>query len=278
MTFVVRISNKKGMLISGLAAFLVIAIPAFGIEIAWARDLYQPRVTVIGSDRGLSAFVTSGSSRLLIVSGNDPAAFGNALAHARHPGLSRIDLIIAGGEPATSRLAAYAIDRVNPGYVIVAGDDSSLLESGLHVDEATTHPRRIELQGGMTVTLDVASRGAQSESDVWTVVIERGATRIVFVSHPDAIDALPIRGPMAALIIGRGNAHLTTTFPDARLVVADGESISGPDLRSVVGESLGPEALTLRVFAGETSRLDFVEGGLKVSENAQRADTSLAGS
>jgi hypothetical protein len=233
-------------------------------------------VTVIGSGRGLSAFVTSGNARLLIVSGTDSAAFGNALAHARHPGFNRIDILIGGDATATTLLTAHAIDRVNPGYVIVAGDATGLLESGLHIDEATSRPRRIELTDMLSATLDVVDRPSQSDPALWKVVIVHGKTKILYISHPDALIALPEPGPVAALIIGRGKATSTMDLAEVGLVIADGESTSGPELRSVVGEALGRDVFTLRVHAGETSRLGFVDNGLDVPDNAQPADSSSA--
>lgn len=101
----IALSMLIGVVISGTLVFW------------WERSYADSAVTIFGSGNGLSTLVQIDSARILIVSGDDPSEFANALADARPGQIPRVDLIIIA--PGATRVAARAIEITNPGRVLV---------------------------------------------------------------------------------------------------------------------------------------------------------------
>jgi hypothetical protein len=78
-------------------AMLVAVAATSAIAAHWARDMREPRIALLGAGNHLSVLVTAGDARVLIVSGNEPAAFADALSRARPPTMRRLDVLIVGG-------------------------------------------------------------------------------------------------------------------------------------------------------------------------------------
>jgi predicted regulator of Ras-like GTPase activity (Roadblock/LC7/MglB family) len=93
----------------GLAGLLIATLLSY----TWHRDFSAGAVTLLGSGHGLSAVVSSGSMRVLIVSGDDPIAFANGFKDAHPPTMRRIDVVIL-TPSATPYLAERAVDLARP--------------------------------------------------------------------------------------------------------------------------------------------------------------------
>jgi hypothetical protein len=104
----------------GFAATVVIGA-------ADSRSYARPMVTVIGAGNGLSILVTDGPARLLIASGDDPAAFGNALAKTRPLGRDRIDVLLLAGTTGDVTFLSRALLTANGRHVALqtVGNDAS---------------------------------------------------------------------------------------------------------------------------------------------------------
>lgn len=262
-----------------LVAFIfLVALGATTIATtAWARDYAAPRATLLGSDRGVSLLVTAGAARVLIVNGTDPSSLGNALSRARHPGLDRLDLMIVSGNEAAAQLAPRAIELLSPRVVMTVGSSASLSESSYAATRIIQHPTVIELPDGVTITIEVwPAAGGENDDVTWSARIDRGDASIFWVSDREDLlqDSMP--GEVDVTVIGRGAPAADSPLPNSRVIVAAGESISGPDLRSIVLDTIGPGAQTLRVFAGEITRVDLDLEGIRSVSGANPVATPIA--
>lgn len=261
--------------------FVFIALLALGgtaiVSASWIRDYAQPRVTLLGAGRGISVLVTAGSTRVLIVEGTDPAELGNAVAKARHPGLDRIDLLIISGNAAASGFAPRVIGLLDPRSVLSVGSAASLAPLGLLPEQIIDRSMEIELEDGVTISIDLwPAVGAENEDVTWAARIERGGAAVYWVSDREALIQNPPSERVDVTIIGRGRPAGDTPLPLTRAIVVPGESITGPELRSVALASLGPETQTCRVFAGEAVRIDLNPEGIRTVPGAIPAGTPSA--
>jgi hypothetical protein len=260
-----------------LELFAFVCLIALGsttiVTASWARDYAQPRVTLLGSERGISALVTAGAARVLIVNGTDPAALGNAMSKARHLGLERLDLLIVSGNSAAAGLAPRAIELLKPRSVLAVGGTASLAGSPIVPQKVIDRSTEIELPEGVNIAIEVwPAADGENEDVTWSARIERGGASLYWVSDREdlMLDSLP--EDVDVTVIGRGAPADNTPFPRTRTIVVAGESISGPDLRALALDSLGPDVETRRIYAGETVRIDLdAEGIRKVSGSVPAA-------
>lgn len=248
------------------------------VTVSWARDVAEPRVTLLGSERGISMLITAGSARVLIVNGTNSAELGNALSKARHPGLDRIDLMIVSGNAAASELVPRAIEILNPREVISVGSIASLAGTSITPRKVIDRAAEIELPEGVTIDIQVWPAANGENDDVtWSASVERGGASIYWVSDREDLmqDSLPQQADVT--VIGRGAPTNDTPLPNTRVIVAAGESISGPQLRALVLDSLGPEVETKRVFAGEELRISLDSEGIRRVSGSTPAGSPEAG-
>lgn len=251
-----------------LERFVLILLVAIGgtsiVGASWARDYAEPRATLLGSTRGISVLVTAGTARVLIVNGTDPAALGNAVSKARHPGLDRIDLLIVSGNAAAADLVPRAVTVLNPREVMTVGGVASLAGTEITPRKVIDRSTTIELPEGVTISFEVWPAAEGENGDVtWSVLIERGSASIYWVSDREALDQVPQPEEPDLVVIGRGAPGATSPLPETYVIVAAGESIDGPELRAVTFETLGPNVETKRVFAGEALRIDLDLTGIR---------------
>jgi hypothetical protein len=272
------ISGNWGRL---LERFVLVTLVCLGgmsiVSASWARDLATPRVTLLGANRGISAFVTTGSARVLILGGTDPTTLANAFSDARHPGLDRLDLIIVSGNAAGADLATRTITLLQPRMVLVVGGTASLDSAGIQSGKVIDHTTVIELPEGVSITIEVWPAANGENDDVtWSAMIERGGATVYWVSDREALmqDELPEEANVT--VIGRGKPAATTPFPISRVIVSAGESIGGPDLRSVALATLGPGTETVRVFAGDLTRIELDPARIRSVDGATLAATPEA--
>lgn len=257
------------------AGFLLGAVVFSALAATWAVELRQPRVVLLGSGERLSLLVTDGAARLLIATGNDPVAFGNALARVRRAGQPRLDvLLVTGSGPDLLAPAAIAADphvRVATGLVPFPRSADMPSLAPLAVLDT---PSQIRL-GTVSVLLETApvpDAPDNPEQRVWRATIERGPMRIVVLSDGDAASSFP-PAPDADALVVVGNDALTgwTAQPVPALAAADSHLPPGRDLRAEAGrDALGP-AYVVRVFPGEAVPLTFGERGLELPRGATLA-------
>lgn len=246
------------------------------VATSWARDMSTPRLTLLGAGRGISALVTAGPARVLILGGTDPIELGNAFQHAKHPGLDRIDVVIVSGNAAAADFAPRAIEMLRPRLVVAVGGSTSLDPAGIVPGKIVQHTTEIELPDGVLLTLEVwPAAGGENDDVTWSVTIERGGASVYWVADREALmqDELPEQTDV--VVMGRGKPASDTPFPITRVIVAAGESINGPEFRALALDAVGPDTETVRVFAGETTRIDLNPAGIGSVQGGTLAATPV---
>lgn len=274
-------SSPSGGIGALIERFVLVALVALGattiVAASWARDFSTPRVTLLGAERGVSALVTAGSARVLIVEGANATELGNALSKARHPGLDRLDIAIVSGNAAASGMVSRAIRILAPRMVIAIGSDTSLTATGISPATIIDHTTEIELPDGVRITIEVwPSNGGESEDVTWSAMIERGGAAVYWVSDREALMQEGLPATADVTVIGRGKPAADTPFPRTRTIAAAGESISGPDLRALAADTIGPDVETIRVFAGESVRIALDPEGIRGVTGATAAGSPTA--
>jgi hypothetical protein len=200
----------------------------------------------------------------LILNGADPAALGNAMSKARHPGLERLDLMVVSGNAAAASLVPRAIELLEPRSVMTVGGVASLAGTSIVPQKVIERSTVIELPDGITVTIEFSPAADGENDDVtWSARIERGGATIYWVSDREELKQESLPADVDVTVIGRGAPASETPFPQTRVILVAGESISGPDLRALTLQSLGPDIDTRRLYAGETLRIDLDPEGIR---------------
>lgn len=264
-----------------LELFVLVFLVALGgtsvVAASWARDIAQPRAILLGADRGISVLVTAGATRVLIVNGTDPAALGNAVSAARHPGLDRIDIMIVSGNAAAAGLVPQAVELLNPREVITVGGTGSLEGTSIVPRKVIENSTVVELPEGVTISIEVWPAADGENDDVtWAAAIERGDASLYWVADREQLMQETLPATTDVTVIGRGAPAADSPFPNTTAIVAAGESITGPDLRTVALNSLGPYVETRRIFAGEELPIDLDPEGITSISGATFAGSPVA--
>jgi hypothetical protein len=270
--------STSGSLSRMIERFVLVTLVFLGgttiVTASWARDLATPRVTLLGAERGVSALITASSARVLILNGTNVTELGNAVERARHPGLDRLDVMIVSGNGATASFAPQMIELLRPRMVLAVGSDASLATANIVPDKIVDHTTEIELPDGITLTIEVwPAAGGENDDVTWSVMIERGGASVYWVADREALmqDELPHEANV--VVVGRGKPTGDTPFPLTNAIAAAGESITGPELRALALNAIGPDTETVRVFAGETNRIDLDPAGIQSIDGGTLAAT-----
>ncbi len=250
-----------------LAVFGAVALLVGALGASWADEMRRPRVVLLGTGDRLSVLVTGGDARLLIATGDDRTAFGNALASVRRPTTPRLDVLLVAGSgddlvvPAAirdDRRVRYAASlgplSSSAGGVTVAGAGLPILPT----------PREIRLGEGVQVTVETATD--EVGATAWRAIARRGATRVAILSAGDAAASFPPLEPVSALVVaGPKPLAAWAAIPAPVLaVVGDDRVVSGKALRQEGPRLLDGAGWAVRVHPGEAVPLGFVPGGLEV--------------
>ncbi len=249
--------------------FAVSAAFAAVIGGTFAADMRTPAVIVLGSGSRLSVLVTAGSARLLLATGDDPVALGNALDLARHPTTRRIDILLVAGQ---------ARDLQAPA-VIAAGDDDRFtarigpspdgsVPSSLQGAPSLPAERRFRLPGDVTIVTRWGSGADDRAGPVWAAVISRGSSSIAVLSEGRAVTLLGSVAAVNAIIVAGGDSLEALKTIDAGAIVMLGTEITGKELRQ---SSAALDEVSLwgaRVFPGEAFQLTFSQGAVTVPSGA----------
>jgi predicted regulator of Ras-like GTPase activity (Roadblock/LC7/MglB family) len=170
----------------GLAGLLIATLLSY----TWHRDFSAGAVTLLGSGHGLSAVVSSGSMRVLIVSGDDPIAFANGFKDAHPPTMRRIDVVIL-TPSATPYLAERAVNLARP-QRIMAIETRETAEDAPEFDDPVrdiSAPRSIELGTNLMIDIDPGlTTGAPASG--WSIAVRSEAATILLVeSAPFRVEA-----------------------------------------------------------------------------------------
>jgi hypothetical protein len=195
----------------------------------------------------LSILVVEGDARLLIASGDDASAFGNALAQAMHPTSRRIDIVVIDGDERSGAVAAR-VRRDFPGattFVMPGELTNRLADFDLKPEDVIAKDTQIALSSELAITIYPGSGGnggwyaeirhrstlVTAASDGMTSSMDQKVSVVVFT---DRYDASVLEGSgIRAVIVPSGATSLDelradargTGSPDFALFVGDGEAI-----------------------------------------------------
>jgi hypothetical protein len=171
----------------------------------WERGYADSAVTVLGSGDGLSALIDVDATRILVVSGNDPGEFSNALAGARPGQTPRIDLIVVA--PGADAIAARAIAIAHPKRVLVIdafSDEPSTVDWPAQTTVVSTASTivikdraRVEIDPGHSIDRAMAGWSVRIHAGDGDVLISQRAP----LAYPVDIDAFVIAGPDPGVVL-----------------------------------------------------------------------------
>ncbi|HET7094963.1 MAG TPA: hypothetical protein VFI22_15835 [Thermomicrobiales bacterium] len=238
------------------AAAILIALPASALQ---RRTWAAPRLILLGSGGSLSALATAGEARAIVAAGDDPVAFGNALARIQPWSARRIDLLLAAGAGQDLLVPAALAADSHARWVGVIGDPPRGLPDPLAGAHRFDDPRVIHLPLGLDLLVEQAP--AKSGPPPWRVTVTRGRSRIAIVSDGSAPGELPAAAAPDALVVAGADPLLALEAAPAAALFAAADAVSGADLRVAAASMSGP-LWTRRVFPGEAVGLAFSDRGL----------------
>lgn len=255
----------------GFRAVLALAVTLVGAAAGsglWLRDLWAPQVAFLGAGNRLSLLVTDGPARLLLASGDQQTDFENALTSFRPLFARRIDVLLVDGAGATALvpLAAIQSGHARTTYALspVPPDPGYEALSALPL---LPTPRRIQLSPAVRITVELTETRSLGEAVVpaaWRMIIEHGASRVVVLSDGKAASRFPPAAPASVLAVAGGEPDEALEASRGAALVANGEAITGSDLRAALDREERPPAWVARVAPGEALRLRFVDGGVEL--------------
>lgn len=178
-----------------VAGLLIGLLTSSGLVYAWNRPYNdEPSLYLLGSGNGLSALITVGGTRVLIAGGNDPIAFGNALADARPLTAPRIDLLII--TPGSERVTARAISVTKPTTTFeIAGPDGVMVAPDARQLIA---PASIAIGDNLELAVD-PGLVVGSAIPGWSITIHAGSSTLLLAERqsiraPSGIALLAVMG------------------------------------------------------------------------------------
>lgn len=240
-----------------------------GLGLARTTGPGSPAITLLGSGDGLSILVTSQDARVLLVNGDDPAAFGAALASALPRAVRRIDLMLVLATTESEPLVAYAKRTFEIGTVrVVAASAGSgtPTEAG---NELSTDRQRIALPDNLSLEitrLDPRETGAHHGI---TFIVSRNNIRMGMVlDGRDAAMLLPAKSIGHFIVLGDKAAE-SLMRTDATLLAGPTSELETDEFKSASASRDGPP--TVGVSPGAVIVISmrahgFVLNGLNVPD------------
>lgn len=183
-----------------VGVFLSVALIAY-----WERAYAGSAITMLGSGDGLSVLVEIDATRILIVSGDDPSEFANALADARPGQTPRIDMIVVA--PGATRIATRAIEIAKPDHVLLLGSpgqDEEPIEPNSPTTTVSTistivikDRATLEVDPGQSINSAMAGWSIHLRSEANEVLISERSPLV----YAYGIDAFVIAGPDSGAVI-----------------------------------------------------------------------------
>ena len=248
-----------------LAAAVYLAIVLAGGAVVARAHRHDDAITVsvLGAGSRLSVLVTAGEARLLIAGGDDASAFANALAGARPLFSNRVDLLVLVGDRGDLPAISRAVNDIPYRRVFVVDGPlrNHLADLGLGPDRLVRRPLTIRLPRSVVVTLEPGAAGADA-APAWTATIEHAGTRVAVVGGNGRV-------PDRAAAVVFGGRHDPDNLAGVRAPVLVVPAAAGKELGTDPATSANPPDWIIRVAAGDAVPLRFVDGGLRLPDNAR---------
>ncbi|MGH2533753.1 MAG: hypothetical protein ACRDJW_15790 [Thermomicrobiales bacterium] len=233
-----------------------------------ARRAGTPRVIALGAGDDLSVLVTAGPARLLIATGTDTTAFGNAFASALPFGLRRVDVVLLAGRGRSATVAAHAARSVHGRAYAIIDPGLPTVELALPNNrlEILSASRRYHLPGGVSVTVETTFDDQRSG---WRAMIARGQTRIAVLPDGRISDLLPPHDPVSALIVTGDHPADAIQATRTPAVVVNADAVTEDALREGLTAASRSDLLVTSVFAGQAKAIAFVDGGIRLPDGTR---------
>ena len=252
--------------------FVLFAALASVLGSSFAADMQTPRVTVLGSGERLSILVTAGNARLLLATGDDPGALGNALAEARHPTIRRLDVLLVAGRSKDLLAPAAVIDSEHARFVASIGLGSDqVLPPSLRGVPASPAERRFRLPEGVTVLVRWEPGDDPDAPSSWAGLVTQGRSSVAVLSDGSAVGLLGSAARLNALVVSGDQPLEALPTVSTGAIITTASAISGKELRQSAAGLTGGALWGARVYPGEAIRLTFAEGAITLPpDGAQR--------
>ena len=238
-------------------------IAGFGIATAQAPP-HDPLISVLGSGDGLSVLVRAGDARIVIASGTDAGAFGNALGRGSPWGPRRIDLLLLSPNPNSLPVTTTAIENLDPRQTSLLGPSWGASRPVLQGVPVLPSPSRITLPDDVVVQLEWAiDPTGEPETMRWKLIVSHQSTRIAMIPDGSSASLLDeMEFAQGLIVLGSGVEHFLESA-STPLVVTSASTISGKSLRSAADTSTGA-LWGARIFPGNSIDLTMTGNGLSV--------------
>lgn len=273
-----------------LMVTVVVSTTTVLVDAGWREELRRPRVALLGAGGQLSVLVTAGEARLLVATGDDPVAFGNALTRVRRATAPRLDVLLVAGEDRRLLAPAAIVGERRVGFLASLGPLGSSAEAatvGTTAVPVLSGSRRFVLPEGVRVTVEVgggdgvedaAGGEAEGVGVSWRMVVERGSSSVVVVSDGEAAARFPAIEAASVLVVAGEDPLASWEEVPAAVFVAAAEAVEGQEVRQAAVGAVDAPGWSVRVHPGEVASLAFGSGGVELAAGmAQRIGTPGAG-
>ena len=258
---------SRGILIAAVTYFAVTTV-GLALGAHWREEDRAPSITLLGSGSRLSLLVVDDDVRLLIASGDDASAFGNALAEARNPTSRRIDVVVIdGGESSRAVAARVRRDFSDATTFVIDGDLAGQL-ADLDLDPGDVIARDTSVE--LTPDLDVSIYPEPGDDDGWYAVIRHRSTVVI------AGSALmpPATGRQVSAFVFTGRFDATAAIGNEVRSVA--LPVGGASLSELQTEAdrMGNPEYAVFVGDGVSVRLVFTDRGIELPASAVKLNVT----
>lgn len=228
-----------------ILGFVIGLVTASAITLVSAKRYTEPSVYLLGTGAGLSALIVSESSRILIASGDDPAALATAFSAARPAMLRRIDLVIL-APGATERVAERAVEIANPRRLYALPNDR------FHPGNAISGQTIRAMDGPSSIQLsdELAVRIEPDTLSGWSIEVTFSSVKVLLTER------IPLRSSASAIAVMGAAVDVSVAAIDGAVIGA--QTASPGSLISGRGTSV------IRVGNAEVVRIRLDAGGLAI--------------
>src|SRR5215203_2521126 len=254
--------RRAQALLIAILTYFAVTTAGFGIGAHWRNEDRAPGVMLLGSGSHVSILVVDGDARLLIASGDDASAFGNALAEAMHPTSRRIDVVVIDGDERSGAVAAR-VRRDIPGattFVMPGELANRLADFNLQPDDVIAKDTHIALTSELTVTIFPGSDGDNG----WHAGIRRRSTRVLAISDGKMA---PMGQQVSAIVFTDRYDASALAGSGGRAVIVPSGATSLDKLRADAQGTVSTD-FALFVGDGEAIKLKFTDRGIELPSDA----------
>lgn len=231
------------------------------------------RIQVLGSGDAVSILITASQSRMLIVTGNDRTAFGNAIDRATRGVGNAPDILVVVGSGDLLAAPANALELFYPNgrYAGHPIDTSELDEPRMsNLEALPANPVRVTLADQVAVVFESKSAPDDDDTYAWRATVSHLSSRVAIVSEGDHVSLFDWSSPVSALVVAGNVSSSPFDVSGAQVIVGAASELDPND--ADVQEWRAGNSTPLRVVPvrpGDLATLTFEVGGLDLTSDDQ---------